>query len=61
MRNQTANHGMVQKELITGTSNSARQDAKLLLNMPVLNLREIWSSTALFEFGLAKSDIRQLP
>ena len=60
-RNQPANYGMVQKELITGSSNSATQDAKLLLKMPISNLSEIWSNTDLFEFGLAKSDIRQLP
>ena len=40
--------------------NSATQNAKLLLKMPISNLREIWSNTALFEFGLAKSDVRQL-
>ena len=52
---------MLQKELITGFSNSAAQNATSLLKMPISNLREIWSNTALFEFGLAKSDIRQLP
>ena len=25
------------------------------------NLKKTWANTALFEFGLAKSDIRQLP
>ena len=29
--------------------------------MPILNLRNIWSNTALFEFSLEISDIRQLP
>ena len=37
------------------------KNAKFLLKMPVLNLRKIWSSTALFKVGLANSDIRQLP
>ena len=31
------------------------------LKMPLLNLREIRRNTALFEFDLAKFDIRQLP
>ena len=60
-RNLPANHGVLQKELLTGSRNSATQNAKLLLKIPILNLREIWSNTALSEFGLAKSDIRQLP
>ena len=59
--NQPANHGMLQEELITGSRNSATQNAKLLLKMAISNLREIRSNTALFEFGLAKSDVRKLP
>ena len=31
------------------------------LKMPLLNLRDIRRNTALFEFDLAKFDIRQLP
>ena len=46
------------KELITGSRNSVTQNAKLLLKMPISNLREIWSKMALFEFGPAKSDVR---
>ena len=60
-RNQPANHGMLQKKFITGSRNSATQNAKFLLKMSISNLREIWSNTALFEFGLAKSDMRKLP
>ena len=60
-RNQPANHNVLQKEPITGSRNSATQNAKLLLKMPISNLRHIWSNKALFEFSLAKSDIRQLP
>ena len=29
--------------------------------MTISNLKKTWTNTALFEFGLAKSDIRQLP
>ena len=54
-RNQPANHGMLQKELITGPRNSARRNAKLLLKVPISNLGE-----NLHKF-LANSDIRQLP
>ena len=32
-RNQPANNDMLQKELITGSSNSATQNAKLLLKI----------------------------
>ena len=60
-RNQPDNHSMLQKELLTGSRNSATQNAKLLLKMPILNLRKIWSNTTLLDFDLAKSDIRQLP
>ena len=60
-RYQPANHGMLQKELITGPRNTATQNTKLLLKMPMSNLREICNSTALFEFCPAKSDVRQLP
>ena len=49
---------MLQKELINGSRESVTQNAKLLLRMSILNLREIWSSMALFEFGLGKFDIR---
>ena len=59
-RDQPANHGTLQKELITGSRKSATQNAKVLLKMSISNLREIWSNTALFEFGLVKSDVRQL-
>ena len=58
---QSANHDMLQKELITGSRSSATQTTKLLLKMPILNLEEISSNTVLFGFSLAKSDIRQLP
>ena len=61
MRNQPPNHGMLQKEFITYSKSSTTQNATLLLKMPVSNLREIWSNKALPEFGLAKSDVRQLP
>ena len=60
-RNQPANYGMLQKELITGSRNSATQNAKLLLKMPISTLGEIGSNTALYEFGLENSDVRQLP
>ena len=50
---------MLQKELTTGSRNLVTQNAKL--SMTISNLREIWSNMVLFEFGLAKSDIRQLP
>ena len=56
-KNQPANHDMLQKELINGSRESVTQNAKLLLRMSILNLREIWSSMALFEFGLGKFDI----
>ena len=59
-RDQPANHGTLQKELITGSRKSATQNAKVLLKMSISTLREIWSNTALFEFGLAKSDVRHL-
>ena len=52
---------MLQKELITGSRNSATQNAKLFLKMPISNLRETLNNTALFEFGLAKPDVGQLP
>ena len=60
-RNQPVNYGMLQKELITGSRNSATQNAKLFLKMPISNLRETLNNTALFEFGLTKPDVRQLP
>ena len=59
-RHQPANHGLLQKELLTGSRNSAAQNAKLLLKMPILNLRESWRNTVLLEFGLIKFDIIQL-
>ena len=59
-RHQPANHGLLQKDLLTGSRNSAAQNAKLLLKMPILNLREIWRNTVLLEFGLIKADVRQL-
>ena len=52
---------MQQVEPITDSRNPATLDAKLLLKMAISNLKEIWSNTALFEFGLLESDIRQLP
>ena len=54
-RNQPANNSMLQKERIADSRNSATQNEKLLLKTSISNLREIWSNTALFEFGLAKS------
>ena len=50
---QSATRVMRQKELII-------QNTKLLLKMTISNLKKAWTNTALFEFGLAKSDIRQL-
>ena len=49
------------KKTYIGSRNSATQNAKLLLKMPIWNIRENWSNAALFEFGLAKSVVRQLP
>ena len=60
-RNQPANHNVLQKEPTTGSRNSATQNAKLLLKMPISNVREIRSNTVLPEFGLASFNIRQLP
>ena len=60
-RNQPVNHGMLQKELITGSRNSATQNTKLFLKMLISNLRETLNNTALFEFALAKPDVKQLP
>ena len=60
-RKEPANPGMLQKELITGSRNSATQKAKLLLKVPISNVRKIWSNAALFEFDLRKSYVRQLP
>ena len=51
---QPATRAMLQKELII-------QNTKLLLNMTISNLKKTWTNTVLFEFELAKSDIRQLP
>ena len=45
---------MLQKELTI-------QNTKLLLKLTISNLKKTWANTALLEFGLAKSDIRQLP
>ena len=50
---QSATRVMLQTELII-------QNTKLLLKMIFSNLQKTWTNTALFEFGLAKSDIRQL-
>ena len=52
-RIQSATRIMRRKELII-------QNTKLLLKMTFSNLKKIWTNTALFEFGLAKSDVRQL-
>ena len=43
---------MLQKEFMI-------QNTKLLLKMTISNLKKTWTSTALFEFGLAKFDLRQ--
>ena len=51
---QAATRPMLQKEIII-------QNTKLLLKMTISNLKKTWTNTALFEFGLAKPDIRQLP
>ena len=53
-RIQPATRAMLQKDLII-------QNAKLLLKMTVSNLKKTWTNMALFEFGLGKSDIRELP
>ena len=53
-----ATHGMLQKEIIKDFRKPARQNAKLLLKMTISNLSDIWSNTALIEFGQAKYDIR---
>ena len=53
-RIQPANRTMLQKELIM-------LNIKLLLKMAILNLKKTWINTALLEFDLPKSDIRQLP
>ena len=50
---QPATCAMLQKKLIM-------QNTKLLLKMTISNLKKTWTNTALFEFGLAKSAIRQL-
>ena len=50
---QPATSAMVQKELII-------ENTKSLLKMTISNLKKTWTNTALFEFGLAKSTIRQL-
>ena len=52
-RIQPATRVMLEKELIV-------QNSKLLLKMNISNLKKTRTNTALFEFGLAKSDIRQL-
>ena len=54
VRIQSAARVLLQKELII-------PNTKLLLKMTNSNLKKTWTNTALFEFGLAKSDIRQLP
>ena len=54
MRIQSATRVLLQKELII-------PNTKLLLKMTNSNLKKTWTNTALFEFGLAKSGIRQLP
>ena len=54
MRIQSATRVMLQKELII-------QNTKLLLKISITNLKKTWTDTDLSEFGLAKSDIRQLP
>ena len=54
MRIQPATRAMLQKQLI-------KQNTKLLLKMTVSNLKKTCTNTALFEFSLAKSDIRQFP
>ena len=54
--NQTATHGMLQKELATGSRNLATQNANNLYDY----LKSL-GNLELFEFGLAKPGIRQLP
>ena len=51
---QPATRTILRKELIL-------QKTKLLLKMIISNLKKTWINTALFEFSLAKSDIKQLP
>ena len=53
-RIQPVTGAMLQKELII-------QNTKLLLKITSTNLKKTWTNTALFEFDLAKSDIRLLP
>ena len=55
---QPATHGMLQKEIIKRFRKPTRQNVELLLQMTISNLRDVWSNTALIEFGQAKSDIR---
>ena len=52
-RNQLATRVMLQKELII-------QNTKFLLKMTISNLKKTWTNRALLEFGLAKSELRQL-
>ena len=54
VRIQSATRAMLQKQLII-------QNTKLLLKMTISNLKKICTNTALFDFGLPKSDIRQFP
>ena len=53
-RIQPATHAMLQIEFII-------KNTKLILKMTISNLKKSWTNTALFEFSLAKSDIKQLP
>ena len=53
-RSQPATRAMLQKELII-------QNTKLLLKLTISNLEKTWTSRASFEFGVAKSVVRQLP
>ena len=53
MNIQSATCAMLQNQTII-------QNTKSLLKMIISNLKKTWTNTALFEFGLAKSDIRQL-
>ena len=50
-KNQQATHGMLQKELITGSTNSATQNGKckIVIKVTLSNLKKIWSNTNLFD------------
>ena len=56
--NQSATHGMLQKEIINGFRKPAWQNTKLLLKIIISDLRDTSRNKALTEFSQAKSDMR---